>query len=659
MRNVTSDGSKNGFSRRGLLRGAAGLSALSLAGCLDQFSTPGGDGGDGGGGPDPVLDRVTVDPADVQEGGTFRSAVGAPPDTFDYPYSSSAEATILMNLIYEGMITTGADGTIYPWLAESYEQVEVQDVSGSDYTDYMTSVPYAEDEDGNTYIDTDAQILVQHPDNDPESDDEARVLTVEEAPAAVDDGTYGMHYRFDLHEGITFHNGEELTATNVVQSYERVAGSTLSGQVYDSLLHVAADGDYTVHLYGQVPDAAFVREICGLPVYPEETATLPPQAMDPREGNTPLGTGPFAFVEYEPEEYALFETFDDYWFDTSMKDWYEGPSDFPNGPAVDEVDVQIITEDAQRAAALQNGELDMAFGLTYNALDNFEGSEDFRTSPTDGAGFEFVQFPVTQEPWDDARIRRAVNHLIPREQISENVYADWEEPAWVPMPPIAATDGTTDYDQLVEDLRSYNEYDRDRANELVEEVVDEKGIETPIEITLQTNSDNDDRVRVVELIAESMDQSEHFSTNVDTIEFNTLIGQLLSGEYQEEPRLAMIGLSGGFGPHGYAKSIHHPDNFMQCCNFQNIDNADLNETLRDARYGVDVVEDPDLRRERYDAVWELVLEINANSYTTHSKVVGVVGDDVKGFNSYPSTQDVIGYGLYAPEDEQITYFDDS
>lgn len=642
------------LSRRGLLRGAAGISALSLAGCLDRLSDEGGDGG-----LDPVQDRIEVDPSDIKEGGTFEAAIGAAPDTFDYPYSSSAHTTLLMNLMYEGMITTNAGGEIFPWLAESFEQVDVQDISKSAFADYMTAVPYAEDEEGNTYIDTDEQIVVEHPDNDPSSDDEAQVLTVNEAGDAVDDGTFGIHYRFELHDGINFHNGEELTAQNVVQSYQRVEGSALSGQVFDSLLHIEAEGDYTVHLYGQIPDAAFVREIAGLPVYPEETATLPPKEMDPRQGNTPLGTGPFEFVEYESEEYVRYTKSDDYWFDTSMKDWYDGPEDFPNGPVVDEVDVQIITEDASRAAALQNNEIDLTYGLTFSTLDNFQQADDFRTSATQGAGFEFMQFPVTQEPWDDPRVRRAVNHLIPREDIANNVYSGWETPAWVPMPPLAATDGTVDYEQLESDLKSYNEYDPERAGELIQEAVDENDIETPIDITLQTNSDNDDRVRVLELIAESMDRTEHFNTEVETLEFLTFVGQLLGGEYHKEPRLAFIGLSGGFGPHGYAKSIHHPDNFAQCCNFQNVDNQKLNDALEKARYGVDVVEDPDLRRERYDEVWELILEINANSYTTHSMTVSAMGEHVKGFNTYPSTQDLVGYGLYSPMDEQITYLDDN
>lgn len=648
------------IDRRRVLQSVGAAGALAFAGCLGDGGGDGTETTEADEGPtavNPIQDRVSVDPDDIVEGGTFNTAIGANPDSFDYPYSTDSTATMLMNLMYEGMITTDATGEIYPWLAESYEQVDVQDVSEGDYEEYMISVPYAESEEGDTYEDTDEQIVVRHPDNDPESDDEARVLTVAEAPDAVEDGTYGMHFTFSLHEDIEFHDGEELTAENVVESYQRMEGSSLSGQVYDSLLHVEADGDYTVDLYAQIPDAAAIRELGGFPIYPSETATLPPQEMDPREDNEPLGTGPFVFEEFEDEEYALFSRNEDYWFDTEMKDWFEGDEDFPNGPVVEEVDVRIIPDNAQRSAALQDDTIDHAIGLTSDALDEYDDSEDYHLAVTLGAGYTFMQHPVQTEPWDDERMRQAVNHLIPREEISENIFSGWEEPAWVPIPPVASREGTTDYDALVEDLREYNEQDLERAEELVEEVMDERDIEAPFEVTIETNSDNDDRVRTIELIAESLNQSEYFEADTEDFEYLTFLGRIQSPDYPERGKFAVIGLSGGFDPHGYAKSIHHPDNFAQCCNFQNLDFAELNEALREARYGVDVVEDVTLRQERYEEIWELILELSANSYTTQSKTISVLNDDIKGFNTYPSTQDVIGYGLYDPIDEQISYID--
>ncbi|AGN02367.1 family 5 extracellular solute-binding protein [Salinarchaeum sp. Harcht-Bsk1] len=637
-------------NRRRILQGLGALGVTSIAGC---FGSGDGGGGGGGDGVNPVRDRVTVDPEDIVEGGTFSTAIPGGVDTFDEPYSSSAYATNMQGVLYEGLITTGADGTMYPWLASSYSQEEVNDVRAADYEPYMVEAEYGDE--GAPQLD--GQIVVEHPDNTGDGTD--MFLTVNEAPDAVADGTYGMRYRFELEEGVEFHNGEEMTADNVVASYERTQGSALSGQVYDALLDVQADGDYAVDFYTQEPDAGFLRNTIIISIWPTEVTDLPPQAHDPRQGNEPMGTGPFVFEEFEPDQYFRATKNENYWFDTDKKDWFEGPDDFPNGPVVDEVDISIVPDPASRTAALRNGEVDLTFGLNTSNLTEFDNSENYRTAYTKGAGFNFFQFPVTVEPFTDARVRRAINHLIPRQQISDNIFNGWELPAWVPMPPLAAGMGTTDYDGMVEDLKSYNEYDQEEAASLVEEAVEENGWETPIEVTINTNANDDNRVAMCEVVVEALNQSDHFNASLDTYaDLITMIGAFYQPSYAEEGNIAVVGLSGGFSPHGYAKAVHHPDNYLQCCNFQNIDDDDLNSLLQEARYGMEAVQDEEVRQERYEEVWERVLELNANSYGTHGATVGVhPTEGIYGFNTYPSTQSVVPYALYTPADEQITYID--
>lgn len=622
--------------------GAAG--AVSVAGCFG-----GNDDSNDDDGPDieQALQREEVDVSNIEEGGTFRAAIASGPDSFDYPYSSSAHATILMNLIYEGMTASDSDGQIYSWLAESYEQVDVQERSLTDYEDYMITAEY--NSDGIPQLDR--QIVISHPDNDPSSG-EGQFLTVDESPDAVADGVYGMHYRFDLHQGVEFHNGEELTADNVISSYGRVENSDLSGQLFDSLLHIEAEDDYTVHLYAQVPDASAIRELGGWPIFPSETVDLPAGEMDPRSGNTPLGTGPFALEEFEAGSYVTYSRNENYWFDTEMKDWFDGPSEFPNGPVVDEVDVRFVSEDSSRVAAVRNGEIDMTYDLPANTLTDFLTTDGYRTAAARGAGYTFMQYPVTVAPFDNQDVRHAINHLIPRQQISDNIFSGWEAPAWVPMPPIAASKGTTDYDQLTEDLKPTNEYNPDRA----EELVNNADVETPIDVTIRTNADDDDRVKSAELMVQAMNRTDVFNANVATeSDINALVVQALDPSFHEEGEIVLVGLSAGFNPHGYAKAVHHPDNFAQCCNFQDINDEELNQLLASARYGTDVAQDADLRRQRYDEVWNRVVELNANSYTTHSMTVAVLGGEVNGFNTYPSTQDILGYGLFTPMDQQVTY----
>ncbi|EMA39681.1 ABC transporter substrate-binding protein [Halobiforma nitratireducens] len=413
-----------------------------------------------------------TDLGDLEEGGMLTIGAGANVDSFDVPYSNDTTSTMAQEFIFEQLVTSDADGNLYPWLAEDYELVEMQDIEREDYEDYMISVDA--DEDG--VLGTDEQVIIQHPDDNPFTDDEVRVLTPDEAADAVDDGTFGMQFQYELREGVEFHNGEELSAEHVVATYERYENSDLSAQTFDSVLHAEEVDEYTVNLYAQVPDAEAERELPGVYIHSLEQADLEGGDMDPRQGNDPVGTGPYEFDEFVDEQYAEYTKFDDYWVEqqgVDSIDWYDGPAEFPDGPVVEEIEFEIIPDDATRSGALQNEEIDATFGLASGTLDEFDQSDEFLVEAVEAGSYDYIQYPVNVEPWDDSRLREAVNHLVPREQITENVFNGWAVPAWTDVPALAEELGTVDPDALEEQIRPYNEYDPERAEELLEEVVDD------------------------------------------------------------------------------------------------------------------------------------------------------------------------------------------
>ena len=633
-------------SRRTVLGILGGATAASLMGSLTLQD----DNDD----LDPVEDRVTVDPDEIVEGGTLNVGLVLDPDTFDQPQSLEAPASLVHNLFWESLVRTDAAGNIYPWLSESYELVEVQDIERTAYEEYMVSAPI---EDG--AIEADAQIVVTHPETDTGEDEEAQVLTVEETGDAVADGVFGMQFRHELHQGVEFHNGEELTAENVVQSYERWEGSANAGQVFDQFLHAEAVDDYTVDIYAQVPDAEAEDDNLW-PVYPEEQLDIPLGEWDPLEGNDPIGTGPWVLEEYDEENFITVSRNENYWLDEiglDAKEWWDGPEDFPTGPVINEIEMEIIPEDSTRAAALETGEIDLTYNLTADQHTSFDESEEFRVSTSSGGSFLFFQFPVAVEPFDDQNVRRAINHLIPRTDIVDAVEQGWAVEGWAPLPELAAEAGTTDHDQLVEDLRPFNEFDPDQAMELLEEA----DVETPIEVTIITNADNDDRVRKGEFIVESLNATGEFEATLETPgDLTTIVGMMMEPEFHQEGNIALVGLSGTYNPHSFVEAIHHPDQFGECCNFNVPPGSfpEFVEQMDEAQFGVDVADDDDLRRERYDELWEEFVEISANAIVDFGLSVGTVDDDeVRGFNMYPFPEQLLSQGLWNPLDEQITYID--
>lgn len=435
---------------------------------------------------DESSDPRETDLSDLQEGGTLRAAIAENPASFDYPYSSSTTATLAQSLVFEGLTTTDLEGNVMPWLARTYETTEVQDIERADYEDYMEAV--AADDEG--AIDTDEQILVQHPDDDPAADDEVRVLLPDGAADAVADGLFGMEIQYELHEGVEFHNGEELSAEHVVRTIEYMHNSDISAQTFDSVLHAEEVDEYTVNIYGQIPDAEGERELPGtyiLSLENIEAADPEPGAggtiIDPRSDITPYGTGPYTLEDFEDEQYVEYAKFDNYWLDQQGVDtleWFDGPEEFPDGPVIDEVVFEIVPDNATRSASLQNDEVDMTYDLSSDTFDDYDQSEDYMLYTIEQGGYDYLQAPLQVEPWDDKRIRQAFNHLINREYIVENILNGYGREAWTPLPELAYGLGTADPEALEEEIRPYNEYDPERAAQLIEEVIEERGYESNV-----------------------------------------------------------------------------------------------------------------------------------------------------------------------------------
>ena len=427
-------------------------------------------------------DPRDTDLSDLVEGGHLIVGEGENPASFDPPHSTDTTSSSAQNLIFEGLTTTDLEGTVQPWLAESYEIGEVNDIDRTAYEDYMESI--AHDEEG--VPDTGEQVLMTHPEDDPVGEDEARVLLPDGAADAVADGVFGMVITYDLREGVTFHNGEELTAEHVVKSLEYHYNSDISAQTFDSILHAEEVDEYTVNIYGQIADAEGEREL-PITVFSLENMEDADPAdgvnIDPRDDITPYGTGPYQLDHFEDEQYADYVKYDDYWLEEhglDSLDWWDGSDDFPAGPVIDEVSYEFIPDDSTRSAALQNDELDVTHGLATDTLADFDASDEYQLHMVEAGGYTYLQTPLQVEPWDDDRMRKAFNHAVNRTFIVENIFNEFGQEAWIDLPELAQGLGTVDAEALEERIRPTNEYDLEETIALVEETIDDRGYDSSV-----------------------------------------------------------------------------------------------------------------------------------------------------------------------------------
>lgn len=257
-------------------------------------------------------------------------------------------------------------------------------------------------------------------------------------------------WRFVLREGVTFHNGEPLTGQAVADWINRVLDPKLACWLYGSVLDdnvksaVAVD-EHTVDITTDTPDAILARRLAFVMIGVADGDAE-------KKTETPIGTGPYEFVEYNPGSEVKVRRYDDYWGQ---------PADF------EEVTYPIRLESSVRAAMAAADEVDIATMIASQDA-QAEGAVPFTVGET-----MYFRIDVELPPFDDIRVRRALSLAIDRDTFIKNVFGGAGEPANAIVVP--STIGYPD------DLET--RYDPDEARALLAEArSDGVDVDTPFKV---------------------------------------------------------------------------------------------------------------------------------------------------------------------------------
>ena len=219
----------------------------------------------------------------------------------------------------------------------------------------------------------------------------------------------GLTYAFKLRQGLKWHDGEPVRASDCVASLRRwMARDTMGHMIADRLDEIAAtgDGSFRIVLKQPFPKLLYALAKGGTP-----TAFMMPERIaktDPfKQIGEYVGSGPFRFKrdEWVPGSQAVFERFDGYVPRAEKSDWLAG------GKRVffDRVEWRIIPDPATAAAALQNGEVDWWENPISDLVPALRGNAEVRLDIADPLGnIGDTRFNHLFPPFDDVRVRRAV-----------------------------------------------------------------------------------------------------------------------------------------------------------------------------------------------------------------------------------------------------------
>lgn len=214
----------------------------------------------------------------------------------------------------------------------------------------------------------------------------------------------GLVYTFELEQGVRFHNGREMVAEDVKFSLERIldpATGSRRRQNLEIIDRVEVIDTYTVAIHLQGAFAPFLANMVGV-----WAAVIPAESVN-ADGSIshPVGTGPFQFVSYDMGDRLVLDRFDGY--------WREGV------PYLDRVVMAPVSDDAARMVALRTGAVDLITSVPPQLLPSLMANTNrgFELLISPGTSWRMASMNTTRPPFDDVRVRQAVNLALDREEI--------------------------------------------------------------------------------------------------------------------------------------------------------------------------------------------------------------------------------------------------
>ena len=298
-----------------------------------------------------------------------------------------------------------------------------------------------------------------------------------------------------IRSGVHWHdkapmNGRELTADDVEFNYHRLYGigsgfteaCPACGGKEENLESVTATDKWTVVFKLKQPDLLALQKYFD----PWETFIYPPEVIrehgDIKDWRNLVGTGPMELTDYVDATSMKWTRVPNYWgFDEK----------FPQNrlPYVDEINAIIMTDMAARLAALRSGKIDILGTAGDSQLRSIDQVKSLRQTNPEinmwtfefraGTGFAFNN--VNNLPFNDIRVRRAMQMAMDLETINETFFGGLGDPTPNGFFANSKLGIGTPFDQWTEEIKPYYRYDPEGAKQLLAEAGYPDGFKTRLD----------------------------------------------------------------------------------------------------------------------------------------------------------------------------------
>ncbi|MFW5686520.1 MAG: ABC transporter substrate-binding protein, partial [Spirochaetota bacterium] len=318
----------------------------------------------------------------------------------------------------------------------------------------------------------------------------------------------------------------------------------------------------------------------------------------------PVGTGPFSFVEWRSGDSVTLARFDDHF----------------RGPAASEtIRFRIITEDTQRTIAIETGEADIVYDVgpnDFEAVTELPGVVSFQTQ---GLTTFYMGFNVQKEPFDDVRVRRAINLALDVEAATNVAFQGFATAARGPLAPTVQFANT--------ELSGYG-HDPDEARRLLSEAGFPDGFSTSI-----WTNDNPVRIMYAEIFQEQL-RAVGIEASIEIVEWAPYLDRTARGEHD----MFMLGWVAVTGDADYGLySLFHSSEWGDAGNRTFWGNDEVDRLLDEGKTNPD----PEERRAAYMEAQELIFEEAPWVFLAFRDDLAATRDYVEGFEPHAAGHHIL------------------
>ena len=333
---------------------------------------------------------------------------------------------------------------------------------------------------------------------------------------AWESSTDGLTWTFYLRQGVKFHDGTPFNVDAVIFSFTRPEAQTR--EFHEEFIdRIVALDAFTVQFQLKTPYAPFISTMA------ETVFSIVSPTAVAKFGadfdNNPVGTGPFKFVRWDKHDKIVLTANDMHW---------------AGMPVLDGLIFRTIPDNSMRLTELQQGNIHAMEFPNPDDIPLIQGDARLELIRQPSLNIGFIAMNMDKPPFNNLKVRLAINHAIDKTTIIEHLYQGRGIPAKNPIPPTLWS-----YDDAIEDYA----YDPELARQLLAEAGYPDGFETTLWALPVPRAYIPDGGALAEELQSEL-QDVGIAVKIVTYDWDIYVSKVLNGEHD----MAMMGWNSGDDP---------------------------------------------------------------------------------------------------------------